>query len=147
MLSSWKILTSFLQLLDRLCTKTFFGSKKSKTLLPNPKMSNELSPDHPRYQGLRAFSQLILHSLTTNKRSKDDPAHVTRLESMCDSNNTEPVCDKLIEYLYNQQISDQDFNTSTYWYTAPLAVTTNFEGHSALIVLYARVLVKPTEFD
>ena len=39
------------------------------------KMTNALSPDHPRYQGLRAFSQLILHSLTTNKRSKDDPAH------------------------------------------------------------------------
>ena len=103
-------------------------------------MTNALSPDHPRYQGLRAFSELILHSLTINKRSKDDPAHVARLDNMRDSNNPEPVCDKLIEYLYNQQISDQDFNastscTSSNWYTAPLAVTTNFERHSALIVL------------
>ena len=60
-------------------------------------MTNALSPDHPRYQGLRAFSQLILHSLTTNKRSKDDPVHVARLDNMHDSNNPEPVCDQLIE--------------------------------------------------
>ena len=70
------------------------------------KMTNALSPDHPRYQGLRAFSQLILHTLTTNKRSKDDPAHVAWLDNMRDSNNPEPVCDQLIEYLCNQQISD-----------------------------------------
>ena len=36
-LSSWAILTSFLQLLDRLCTKTSFGLKTSKTHLPNRK--------------------------------------------------------------------------------------------------------------
>ena len=59
---------------------------------------------------------------------------------MRDSNNPEPICDQLIEYLCNQQISEQDFNTSasctsSNWYTAPLAVTTNFERHSALIVL------------
>ena len=50
------------------------------------KMTNALSPDHPRYQ-------LILHSLTTNKRSKDDSVHVARLDNIRDSSNPEPICD------------------------------------------------------